>query len=108
MREGRRSPSAARGALQVPQILHFAFRYRRSFIPLLGPVDLSFRALSRRRKLAVRRHKFNKDSLFYLGKEAGGRRQECTRKEGARRVQREKRSSHAQRGPVVLSTQILR
>ena len=30
---------------------------------LLGPVDPSFRALSGRLKFAVRRHKFNKDSL---------------------------------------------
>ena len=29
----------------------------------LGPVDPSFRALSGRLKLTVRRHKFNKDSL---------------------------------------------
>ena len=30
---------------------------------LLGPVDPSFRALSGRPKVTVRRHKFNKDSL---------------------------------------------
>jgi len=32
----------------------------------LGPVDPSFRALSGRLKFMVRRHKFNKDSLFSL------------------------------------------
>jgi len=30
----------------------------------LGPVDPSFRTLSGRPKFTVRRHKFNKDSLF--------------------------------------------
>ena len=33
---------------------------------LLGPVLTSFRVLSGRRKFTVRRHKFNKDSLFLL------------------------------------------
>ena len=33
---------------------------------LLGPVVPSFRALSGRLKFTVRRHKFNKDSPFFL------------------------------------------
>ena len=33
---------------------------------LLGPIDPSFRALAGRLNFTVRRHKFNKDSLFVV------------------------------------------
>ena len=35
----------------------------RCLLGLLGPIELSFRALSGRLKFTVRRHKFNEDSL---------------------------------------------
>ena len=58
----RQSPSnRLRCALCVRKVVH------RVSSSLLGPVDPSFRALSGRLKFIVRRHKFNKDSLFENG-----------------------------------------
>ena len=39
---------------------------------LLGPVVSSFRALSGRLKITVRRHTFNKDSFSWLGRMLAG------------------------------------
>ena len=54
MREKRDIEIAQRASLL--QVVH------RVSSSLLGPVDLSFRALSGRLKFTVRRHKFNEDS----------------------------------------------
>ena len=44
--------------------LHVVHRVSSS---IFGQVDPSFRALSRRLKFTIRRHAFNKDSLFLRG-----------------------------------------
>ena len=45
----------------------------------LGPVDPSYRALSGRVKFMVRRHKFNKDSSLFFGRQSDRRKQVSSR-----------------------------
>jgi len=55
---------------------------------LLGPVDSSFRDLSRRLKFTVRRHKFNKESPSRASVEMPSTRKPSTPVRGGRRAQR--------------------